>query len=756
MNREKRQSEAEVLVSQCWECSTFCGTRVYVDHGRVVKVTGDPSNSFSRGAVCVKGVHGAMGAAYNPDRILHPMRRVGKRGERRWQRISWDEALDEMVDRLGEVKHEYGAEAICGAVSNAYYSRGVAMALLLRSLGAPNSMINQDLCQGCRNISDMVTGLGAPNGEEVDKARCILVVGRSPKDSNIIQWIQIKQGKREGRTTLVVVDPRRTSAAELADEWLQVRPGTDMALALSMAHVIIAEDLYDHDFVENWCYGFKDLARHVARYDPDTVAGITGLAAEDIRRAARLYATLKPAALSLGHGVDSQVDGVQTARAFHLLVALTGNLDVPGGNRRGKRLPGLLTYWDFIHRPEFRLPPDVEAKVIGADRFPLWSGAEGWSKASHNPSVIRAILTGEPYPVRALYVSGVNIVSTYPGTQDTLEALRSLDFLCVAAHDMTPTAELADLVLPKTVTLEEEEVMWQPAGPIVTITPRAMEPLGEARSDIDIASALMDKLRERGLVSYDLFPWKNHRDFNEYLLKDTEYTVDDLLENGHVTIPFEYRDYEENGFKTPTGKLELYSTTLERYGYDPLPTFNVGAGTAASVPDASERFPLVLLTGIRSITYHHSRFRDQPWARRAKPDPDLAIHHEAAAARGILDGDWVLVETGGNGRCKLRAVVSDEVPVEVVATGMGWWYPERPSIEEGRLDSNVNNVISYGPPYDSILGCPDTHGIPCQVVGLEDGPWWSRGPRREEVIDKLQPYAEPVDRAESRSPSRKQ
>ena len=700
----------QVLRSTCWECSVKCGSLISVRDGRVVKIWGNPEHPHSEGAFCVKGVNAPHAALDHPNRPLYPLRRAGDRGSGRWERVSWDEALEEISERLGKVKHRYGALAICGAVSSAYFSRGVAVALFLRSLGSPNHMINQDLCQGCRNTGAMLTGLIAAPGNELKRARSVLVVGKSPSESDVVQWMHLKAARRR-HATLIVVEPRRTKMARLADIHLAIKPGTDAALALSMIHVLFEEGLWDQEFVERWCTGTEQIRKRARNFPPGTTAEITGLSVGSIVEAARRFGSEKPGCLLLGHGIDAQANGVQTARAFQCLLALTGNIDRPGTNRIAKRLAGFRAYWDFIHSPEFRLPREVEERIIGGREFPFWAGLQGWAKACHNPSVIRAILTGDPYPVRALYVSGVNIVCTYPGMQETLAALRSLDLLVVATDHITPTAELADFILPKTTLLEEEEVSWEPLGPCISLTQRVVQPRGEARTDFEIAIALRDRLRARGLVEYDLFPWNSHREFLEFQLKDTGIRLDDLRERGFFEIPFDYEDYQSTGFPTPSGKIELSSSLLARAGHDPLPDY-----VAPSYSVADPDYPLTLLTGIRTMAYHHSRFRNHTWARKVQANPELRIHPETASRRGINGDDWVCIETPrGKQGVLLRAQLTDAVPTDVVATGMGWWFPEAPGPDHGALKVNIEAAIPYGPNYDPISGSAEARNSACQI-----------------------------------------
>ena len=712
MSKEMRAKDG-TYPTTCWECSTCCGALATVRDGRVTEFAPNQDHPYSKGAFCIKGIRGAPGITYGEKRLLYPMRRMGGRGEGKWARISWEEALDEMAERLAAVRQSYGPEAIVGATSGAYFSRSLILALTLRSIGSPNWMINQDLCGGCRAVSARTTGLNITRGEDIDKTRCALIVGRNSSIADPVEWAALKAAKKRG-ARLVVVDPKRTQAAQMADLWLAPRVGTDAALALAMTHVLISERLYDQAFVARWCHGFDELAERAAQFTLAVAAGHTGVPADQIVAAARMYAD-GPSTFVSGHGIDAFSAGVQTFRAYHCLVAISGNVDRPGGNLRMRTPKGFRTYGDLLHMPEFRLGEATEKRTIGADRFPLWAGPEGWQTACHNPSVIEAMLTGRPYPVRALYASGVNILVTYPNTRRTIEALRSLDFVAVAAHAMTPTAEHADIVLPKTTTLEEEEVSFMPSGPTVLFTRAVVPPQGEARSEIDIALPLLAKMAERQAITRHLLPWRSQREFNTYLLGDCGIRIEELARTGYQQVSAEPVTSELRPFGTRTGKVELYSMALAELGLDPLPNYEPPSRSRLPAAEAGE-FPLILVTGDREKSYHHSRFRDQPWAVKVSPDPRLTMHPETARALGLDDGAWVHLEVErGKGACRLRLKLSDATPPDVVNTGMGWWRPSDPSPEHGALDININAALHYDGPYDPVSGSSDIRGLACRV-----------------------------------------
>ena len=704
------QPHAGSIPTTCWECSTCCGALAHVEDGRVTRIDPNPAHPASRGAFCVKGIRGLSELTYGKARLLHPMRRVGERGSNQWKEISWDEALDAMADGYSKAIAKHGPLSLAGAVGGAFFSRGPIVALLMRAMGSPNVLINQDLCGGCRGVSDMVTGLAIQGGEDVDHANTVLMVGANPHAANPVQWARIKAAKARG-AKIVVLDPMRSEAAKIADLWLRPLPGSDAAIGLAMMHVIIAENRHDATFISNWTRGFEQLAERVAVWTPERAASVSGVPADLILAAARAYAD-GPSAFVSGHGIDAVSNGVQTFRAFHCLVAISGNLDRAGGNRRAKRPRGFRNYFDVIHDPAFQLPAEVTGKRLGAERFPLWAGAAGWQAACHNPTVIDAILTGKPYPLRAMYVSGVNIAVTYPGSQRTIEALRSLDFLAVAAHSMNPTAALADIVLPKTTTLEEEDVSINAQGPCVTWTSALAARSGEVRTDVEIAAGLIERMAARGAANPLLMPWRTQREFNASLLKDTGLSIEDLARTGFAEFEHKLGNFQAQGFKTPSGKAELWSQRMADAGLDPLPAYEPTGASGENDP----AFPYTLQTGLREKTYHHSRFREQAWARKVSPDPLLKIHPDTAQSLGVADGDWVSVETPrGRGACRVKASVTDATAPGIVVTGMGWWLPETAGPEFGALDININAALSYAGPYDPASGSADTRGLPCRI-----------------------------------------
>jgi thiosulfate reductase/polysulfide reductase chain A len=705
--------QARIVPSTCWECGAICGSLLTVKDGKVLKIAPNVAHPASRGAFCVKGIRAAHEWTYQSSRLRTPLKRVGARGTGRWQPISWDSALDEMAEGLTRAKLDHGPFAIAGAVSGAFFSRGLFMALLMRSIGSPNWLINQDLCGGCRGVGEKMTGLDVTGGEDIENTKCALIVGRNPAVADPIQWMALKRAKARG-ARVIVIDPFRTSAVNLADIWLRPRPGTDGAIALAMTRILIVENLYDRDFVTRWCHGFEALTERLMKCTPEWAEAETGVSRHEIIAAARMYAD-GPSTFVSGHGIDAVANGVQTFRSYYCLVGISGNVDRKGGNRRSKKPKGFKSYFDVLFDPAFRLPKAVEDQRIGASAFPLWAGPLGYQMACHNPSVIEAMLTGRPYPVRALYASGVNIAVTYPDTGRTIEALKGLDFFVAAAQTMTPTAAWADLVLPKTTTIEEEQIHLHQGGPCVTYTRAGSTPDADVKSDLDIAVGLLDRLVPRGAADPRFLPWRTQADFNKFLIADSGVDFELLSRQGFYEFPYEMGNFEDKPFIGPTGKVEFYSENMNSVGHDPLPDY-VRPSYLEDQAGVGAEFPYLLQTGLREKTYHHSRFREQAWARKVSPDPVVYVHPDTASECGIADNAWISVTTQhARGSCRLKTRITTDTLPGVLTTGVGWWLPEAPVPHFGARDVNINAALSYTGRWDQASGSADTRGIPCRV-----------------------------------------
>ena len=590
-----------IFKSVCRSCHGGCGTLLHVRDGVLIKVEGDPQSPLNHGRLCPIGTV-TVDLVNHPDRLQYPRRRVGPRASGQWTRISWDEALDEIAERLLAIRKEFGPEAIAlGTGTGRHHIRWVSR--FGHALGTPNwcepgfaqcfhPRVNTCILTfGDFPVSDF-TGGTAP--------ACMLFWGHNPLNSGPDG--ETRFNVREALDTnprVIVIDPRETELARRAEVWLQLRPGTDDALALAFLNVIIGEQLYDAPFVARWTHGFDSLREHVRRFTPEWAEPITWVAAEKIRAAARLFARTKPAMLEWGCAIEHTPKCIQTVRALSMLPALTGNVDVPGGWVFG--MHGIGRFPSLIEN----LTPEANAKRLGADRFKLLAGAGADLPSAHIPTLLQAMREGVPYPVKAFLVFGNNTLTTFANSTLVYELLMKLDFMVCADLFMTPTAELADIVLPAASWPEIDQVAGLPtvAANVVLANQRAVR-IGECMSDEEI---FVDLARRMKLPVGTEFV---EEVLNSQLARGgLDMTFAELKEKGSVTVPFKYRKYADGGFKTPTGKIELYSTRLEEMGYAPLPSYEEPPESPISRPEVAEDYPLVLTTGARIPYFFNSEHR---------------------------------------------------------------------------------------------------------------------------------------------------
>jgi anaerobic selenocysteine-containing dehydrogenase len=507
---------------------------------------------------------------------------------------------------------------------------------------------------------------------------------------------------------IIVVDPRETELARRAEVWLQLRPGTDDALALSFLNVIIGEQLYDAPFVERWTHGFDALRDHVRAYTPEWAEPITWVSAEKIRAAARLFARTKPAMLEWGCAIEHTPKCIQTVRALSMLPVLTGNVDVPGGWVFG--MHGIGRFPSLIEN----LTPEASAKRLGADRFKLLGGEGADLPAAHIPTLLQAMREGKPYPVKAFLVFGNNTLTTMANSSLVYESLMKLDFMVCADLFMTPTAELADIVLPAASWPEINQLAGLPtvAANVVLANQQAVR-IGECKSDEEIFVELARRMRlPVGTEAVE--------DVLNAQLKagGLDISFDELKQKGWVQPPLRYRKYEDGGFKTPTGKIELYSTRFEEMGYAPLPYYEEPPESPDARPDVARDFPLVLTTGARIPYFFNSEHRQIEKLRKAHRYPVVEIHPDTAARYSIKNGEWMWIETR-RGRIKQRAKVTTGIDPRVIAAQHGWWFPDEPAPEYGVWKSNVNLLTDNQPPYDPAMGTYQLRALLCRVAPVE-------------------------------------
>jgi anaerobic selenocysteine-containing dehydrogenase len=690
-------------------CHGVCGVLVHIKDGRVTKITGDPDCPTNLGYICPKG-SASVDLLYHPDRLKYPMKRMGKRGENKWQRISWDEALDTVADKLLKYKRDYGAESVATIIGTGRPHLPLYMRFS-NCFGTPNHLSIINNCYFPRIIAARMTsgkfhvcdyyGFGGVTPKLVLNWGCNIVESGAADGMCGYQVTRtIKNGAK-----LIVVDPRRTGLAALAYHWLQIRPGTDDALALGMLNVIINEKLYDRDFVEKWTTGFDEFAERVSEYPPERVAEITWIPADSIKAAARLYATTKPACIQWGNAIDQNINTMQTARAVHCLSVITGNFDVPGGDISLVTPEGIRTH--SVHGGQNlplneRITPDIKKKMIGGGKYKVLDSA-----VIHPRHLLDTILSEQPYPVRALFVMGSNTLLNQTDPVRTAEAFRKVDFTVVTDLFMTPTAQMADILLPASSWLENDEVADTHMGWCVLIRQKVAE-IGECRDDKQI---LFDLARRLGMG--DDFPWKDVKEYCDWTLEGAGLSFEDFKEVGILSGNMRYRKYEQDGFATPSGKVELRCSTLESLGYDPLPYYVEPPESPYSTPDLFREYPLIITTGSRIKGYFCSENRQIEALRKLNPDPLMEIHPDTAGNLGIKSGDWVWIESP-RGRIKQKALITDEIHPKVIHAQHGWWFPEKGPPDYGFTESNVN-VLAANMPCDPHTGSESIRAFLCKV-----------------------------------------
>jgi len=689
-----------VVRTICQECGTRCGMNVFVENGKAVRVEAAPDTRGASARFCSRA-EAALERLYSPSRLLHPLRRAGEKGEGKWERISWDEALDTVARAFSEAKEAQGAESVCLA-KGAYCRQADYVSRLGNVFGTPNVTSIDNTCYIPSASARLMTYGFDGMPDLAGSPECLVLWGNSPDPP-------VREGQK-----LIVVNVLETPAAKRADVWLRPRPGTDLALALGMLHVIVGEKLYDRDFVAQWTVGLDELEQHLSDYSLEKVEEITWVPAEKIIEAARLFAGADPGCLWSGNASEDTYNSTQCARAFAILQSICGNLDVPGGTCH---FQGTILY-EGTDRDILRseLPPEQEARKLGADHgyFPpheLWDPIVHKPAEVHPQHVVDAILTHKPYPVRVLGVFGTNPMLTWSNSRRVKEALEKIQFLVVADLVMTPTAALADIVLPVASYMETDAVIVAAAGPgRFHLEPQQkVVQVGECRSDLEIIRDLAEHL---GLV--------------EYFAPDLEGLLDAYLQPmgmtfaelrrtpGPISSGIDYKKYEVSGFGTPSGKVELHSSLCEEWGYEPLPAYHEPEETPVSAPELLEDYPLIL-TNEHESNYVHSRDRYLESIRKNKPEPLVSIHPDAAAGLGIDEGDEVFIENR-RGRIKQRATLDPGLDPRVVSVGYGWWFPERG--EEGLFgwdEANLNILTDDAPPHSPEMGSPKMRGFLCKI-----------------------------------------
>ncbi len=690
-------SGVEVRKTFCDICSpnTHCGINAYVKDGVVVKVEGTKEHPHSRGTLCAKG-SASRQYIYHKDRIRTPLLRKGERGSGDFEPISWDDALNEISENLLKIKKESGPESVVFFVGFTKWFRPF-LKRLAHSFGSPNYCTESSTCQMATVVAGALT-YGYCGGPDIRNAKCLMVWSRNLLHSTTPDAQRLLDAREKG-LKIIDVGPLFTPLTAHADIHLRMRPGTSGALALGMAYVIIEEGLYDRQFVETWTVGFEEYRDYVKQFPPSVAAEITGVPAELIVKAARMYATTKPAALlTSASPTTHHTNGVQNHRAIISLIGLTGNFDQPGGN--------YYVPWTWNHVPagtvtrehqyEQSRPWQEMAPRVGQDLYPVWCKIIDEAQAMQVPFQIQS---GKPYPLRAVVALGMRH-RMWPGSDFMAESLKKLDFMVNVDLFMTETSAFADIVLPACSSFERSELKFWVEDYVMWSQP-VIEPLGQSRPDTDIIFDLA-----RRIAPDDALMQKGYEANVDWILEPSGLTVEELkrhpggcfLKNPRKPT---FRKYEEHGFPTPSGRMEFTSTLLREIGVNPLPEYREPRLSPRSAPHVAREFPLILTTGARLPMYQHSRTFRLGWTRSLRPDPSLDINLQDAEVRGVRAGDWVYLSTP-RGFLQVRANITEMVPPGVVSIYHAW--PE----------ADVNRLIE--PDYlDPISGFPGFKSLLCEV-----------------------------------------
>ena len=710
----------------CSSCDIQCTVHAKVVEGQVVRIHSS-DNPIFRDNICMKAVYAPKGFAH-PDRILYPLKRVGERGSGKFERVSWDEANADIGARLKAIIDRHGPEALAVSTSdwNTSTENG-ATRRFMNLLGSPNYISGVALCAGNTAAVNRLVYGWFPQPDYAN-TNCIMLFGHNPKRHSWVPVFNAIMKARQRGAKLVVLDPRKSEMAERADVWLPLRAGTDAAMCFGFLDVIIREKLYDAAFVEKWCLGFEALKARVAEFPLDRVAAITGVGPDLIARAARIYAE-GLSVIPWTPITDQQRNSTSAIRLHAIMRAICGNLDVPGGETLGGLHP------DIPQKSLFELhdvlPQAQRDKQLGADRHPVFTyratqqledaTERVWGYRYPNivngsymavPSaVFRAMADGVPYPVKAFIVQGNNPLMSYANMKLIHRAMMNQDLIVMHEHFMTPSAQLADYVLPGDAWTERNALL-DAYGWAAHCKPsqKAMEPPGECRDAYAFWRGLADAM---GLGAH--FPWQTNEDILDERVRKVAPSFEAFAaENDAFLAPVAFRKYEKTGFATPTGKVELHSTILEGFSFDPLPYWRED-------PPQDPRFPLSLFVGVREDEYFQTGHRHIDELRARRPEPQMFIHPATAATEGISEGEWVRVETIAGG-VKLQVSFAGHMPEGLLRVPHGWWKPEMPRGDEclsGAWDFADAQICPDDDDFlDREQGIPHFKGLPCRIVKL--------------------------------------
>jgi anaerobic selenocysteine-containing dehydrogenase len=695
----------KLIPTFCAMCgpSSGCGIMAKVIDGKFVGIESFPECPTNDGVNCAKA-HGAPQWVYSPDRLRYPLKRIGAKGEGKFQRIGWDEAVTIVAEKLKEQKARYGPESL-GILSPARRSYSDYLYRFLMTHGSPNYG-HSGIC-GMQLMFTFTYTLGAPTSPDYANADLVIIWGKQPVFSGAAKRSVSKliAAKERGCKFVTIKPTLEPDGAVTNSLWVPIRPGTDAALALAMLHVIVNENLYDAAFVKEWCYGFDKLKDHVQQYTPAWAEKITGVSAAQIQEVARLYANTPKAAIDCGNGLEHSPSANDAIRAIGALMAITGHLDKPGTNvwPGGNNMPQPRG----VHLRE-RYTQEWVDKLVGYEFPPAFQPAmEGTSASFYR--LFDSVLTGEKYPIRAIIAPGSQALASTRGTKRIVEALMKLEFFVIL--DTTRTADMpyADIVMPIS-SMYEVDHPFETSGAWIMARNKVIEPVGETKSDYEFWLDLGNRM------GYATDWWngdiKKHMDWRMEPLGMTYEELRAKYPKGRTyeSNPPSYQQYAtrfatrstriDKGPYLPEGKVALYNTLFEKAGLTPMPVWRELPEGPTATPELLSKYPLLLSDYHTSRAYNASWLRHVPYLRDLEPYPYLHIHPETARERGIADGDWVAVE-GPHGTMKVKAMYYPGARPDVVMLLHGWWQGCRdfgmedfPIADGG---ANTNNMYTTDP-----------------------------------------------------------
>ena len=716
--------------SVCTICDIGCQLRAETENGKLKRMIAHDNPMLARN-VCYKGTS-APDIHNHVDRLTKPLKRVGERGDDKWEEISYEQAMDEIAERLQGVVDQYGPESF--VVSTSGWNTQTTHSMdrrFMNALGSPNYISGVSLCAGNTAAVNKFTYGWFPYAD-IMNSKCVVLFGHNPRKHSWTPIFNMINAARANGAKVIVLDPRVSDQAEVADMHLRLRSGTDAAMCLGWLNVIINEELYDKEFVANHTTGFDELCERVNDYPLERVAEITGVDAELIAEAARVYATSESACIPWTPITDMQISSTSAIRLHSILRALTGNIDVPGGELLGGFNPNYIPESKLGNHES--LSDEQKAKQLGADQHPAYTyrGQElllehtervhGYGYADivmgcymANPSAtFKAMATEKPYPVKAFFALGNNALMSYPNQHQIHAGLLNQDLIVAHEIFMTPTAMLADYVLPGDVFSERNHLAdawsWRTG---LTLSQKAVEPPPECTSTYEFWHDLAHRMGHG-----ELFPWKNIEEVLDYRLSPTGKSFEEFSkENYMFAAPPEYKKYEKTGFATPSGKVELKSSVLEELGFDPLPYYREG-------PAVSADYPYYVFTGVREDAFFQTGQRQIKSLRDRSPSPKLFMHPADAARQNIVDHDWVKLQTE-TGEVTAKVLVQESMKEGHIRVPHGWWYPElRGSAELAGSFISSDAVLCPDDPefLDYEQGIPHFKGFPGRIVKLEQPP----------------------------------